>query len=368
MEEQMLYYRILRNLNFTKQFTLLTFLCFGSVQATEQAHVNFLEQEQSQTLSTLPESYFYLGGKIGVNHYQHGCEPWNIACDKNSRMSGIFAGYQLNNNFALEAAYVDLGEAEATYLEGSNKHIYQGSMTGINLSALGSIDLPANFSLFAKAGLFNWHGENKGPFSTIKADDWSPSLGAGITYQVSDSWQARLQYEYFHHLGDDNIGGTNAHSTSIGISYQFGRTRPVIITNTVTNTVTKIVMESAPVELEEVTFSVLFDFDSSKLISTDSLQIIVNRLTKYPQATVLLQGYSDSQGTSNYNLALSKRRTDTITEHLIAQGVQQQQITVEYYGEQYPAVDNITEQHRHLNRRVQVLLPKTIVQPLQEQQ
>lgn len=368
MEEQMFYYRILRNFNFTKQFILLTLLCFGSAHAADQSPVHLLEQDQSQTLSTLPESYFYLGGKVGINHYQHGCESWSIACDKNSTMSGIFAGYQLHNNLALEAAYVDLGKAEATYLEASNKYIYQGSMTGFNLSAVGSVDLSTDLSLFAKAGVFNWHGENKGPFSTIKANDWSPSLGVGITYQVSDSWQARLQYEYFHHLGDNDIGGTNAHATSIGISYQFGRTRPVIITNTVTNTVTKIVMESTPVELEEITFSVLFDFDSNKLIFADSLQMIVNRLTKYPQATVLLRGYSDSQGRSDYNLALSKRRTDRITEHLIAQGVQQQQITVEYYGEQYPAVDNITEQHRHLNRRVQVLLPKTIIQPPQEQQ
>ncbi|GAA0780127.1 OmpA family protein [Shewanella aestuarii] len=366
MEEQMLYYRIVRNLNLTKQLTLLTFLCFGSAQAAEQSH--HLEHDKSQTLSTLPESYFYLGGEIGINYYQHGCESWSISCDKNSTMSGFFAGYQLNNNLALEAAYLDLGKAEATYLEASNKHIYQGSMTGINLSAVGSIDLTADLSLFAKAGLFNWYGENKGPFSTIKADDWSPSLGVGMSYQLSDSWQARLQYEYFHHLGDDNIGGSNAHTTSIGISYQFGRTRPVIITNTVTNTVTKIVMESAPIELEEVTFPVLFDFDSSKLISADSLQMIVNRLTKYPQATVLLRGYSDSQGSSDYNLALSKRRTDSITEYLVTQGVQQQQITVEYYGEQYPAVDNITEQHRHLNRRVQVLLPKTTIQPLKDHQ
>lgn len=206
----------------------------------------------------LPSSYLYLGGQLGINHYQHACEAWSVDCDKNSFAAGLFVGYQFNKNFAFEAAYIDLGEAKATYAEGVNEQLYQGSMQGLNLTAVGSIYLLENLALFGKAGVFNWYGENKGPFSTTKADDWAPAAGAGVSYQLNDSWQARFEYQYFHHLGSNELGGSNAHLTSIGISYQFGRTRPTIVTKTIVKT--------APIELEEVTFPFLFDFDKSELI------------------------------------------------------------------------------------------------------
>ena len=336
-------------------------LSFSSISfATEVLTTKPDTVNENQHLEgALPSAYFYLGGKLGINHYQHGCESWSLDCDKNSVAAGLFAGYQFNETFAFEAAYIDLGAAKATYLDSVNEHIYKGTMKGLNLSAVGSIYLLEDLALFAKAGVFNWYGENKGPFSTSKADDWAPSAGAGLSYQLNDSWQARFEYQYFHHLGNDTIGGTNAHLTSIGISYQFGRTRPTIVTKTV--------MKPAPIKLEEVTFPLLFDFDSSELLLIDSLAVIVQRLTKYPQASVILRGYSDSKGSDAYNLALSQRRTDKIASYLIAKGVQEQQITSEYYGEKNPISDNLTEEHRHLNRHVQILLPSVFINTTQEQ-
>ena len=318
-----------------------------------------IESNDSPAEMKLPSAYFYLGGKLGVNHYQHACESWSLDCDKNSFAAGIFTGYQFNENFALEAAYLDLGDAKASYLENANTHKYTGSMKGLELSALGSIYLADKLAAFAKAGVFNWHGENKGPFNKTKADDWSPTVGAGITYQLNDSWQARFEYQYFNNLGDDTIGGTNAHLTTLGISYQFGRTKPTIVTKTI--------IKFAPIELEEVTFPLLFDFDKSDLMLTDSLSVVINRLTKYRQTQVILRGYSDNKGSTKYNLALSKQRVDSIANYLVAAGVNKDQIISEYLGEQYPVADNTTEEHRHLNRNVKILLPKTLVKAQQEQ-
>ncbi|WP_057829902.1 OmpA family protein [Colwellia sp. TT2012] len=306
-----------------------------------------------------PSAYFYLGGKLGVNHYQHGCESWSLDCDKNSFAAGVFTGYQFNDNFALEAAYIDLGDAKASYLENGNAYQHTGSMKGLELSAIGSLYLTDNITAFTKAGVFNWHGSNRGPFNKTNADDWSITVGAGVTYQLTDAWQARFEYQYFNNLGDDTIGGSNAHLTTLGISYQFGRSR--------TKIVTKTVVKLAPVELEEVTFPLLFDFDKSNLLLTDSLNVVINRLTKYRQTQVLLHGYSDNKGSSAYNLALSKRRVDSIANYLIAAGVNKEQITTDYFGEQYPVADNATEEHRHLNRNVKVLLPKSFVKVMQEQ-
>ncbi len=335
------------------------FFSFNAHAVEDQKTKRNLENTNQQAQAALPSSYFYLGGKLGINHYQHGCEAWSLDCDKNRFAAGVFTGYQFNENFALEAAYIDLGDAKASYLENGNTYQHTGSMKGLELSALGSLFITEKTSAFAKAGVFNWHGSNKGPFNKTNADDWSTTVGAGITYQLNDAWQARFEYQYFNNLGNDTIGGTNAHLTSIGISYQFGRTRP--------NIVTKTVVEFAPIELEEVTFSLLFDFDKSNLLLTDSLNVVINRLTKYRQAQVILHGYSDDKGSSTYNLALSKRRVDSIANYLIAAGVNKAQITTEYFGEQYPVSDNTTEEHRHLNRNVKILLLKTFVKAPQEQ-
>ena len=339
--------------------SIALFFSFNAHAVEDQKTKQNIENTNQQTQAALPTSYFYLGGKLGVNHYQHGCEAWSLDCDKNSFAAGVFTGYQFNDNFAVEAAYIDLGDAKASYLENGNVYQHTGSMEGVELSALGSLFITEKISAFAKAGVFNWHGSNKGPFNKTNADDWSTTVGAGITYQLNDAWQARFEYQYFNNLGNDTIGGTNAHLTSIGISYQFGRTRP--------NIVTKTVVKLAPIELEEVTFSLLFDFDKSNLLLTDSLNVVINRLTKYRQTQVILHGYSDDKGSSAYNLALSKRRVDSIANYLIAAGVNKAQITTEYFGEQYPVSDNTTEEHRHLNRNVKILLPKTFVKAPQEQ-
>ncbi|KGJ97653.1 OmpA family protein [Colwellia psychrerythraea] len=338
---------------------IVLFFSFITHAVEDQEAKPNIENTDQQTQAALPSSYFYLGGKLGINHYQHGCESWSLDCDKNSFAAGVFTGFQFNENFALEAAYIDLGDAKASYLENGNAYQHTGSMKGLELSALGSMYLTEKVTAFAKAGVFNWHGENKGPFNKTTADDWSTTVGAGITYQLNDAWQARFEYQYFNNLGNDTIGGTNAHLTSIGISYQFGRTRPSIVTKTV--------VKFSPVELEEVTFPLLFDFDKSNLLLTDSLNVIINRLTKYRQAQVILRGYSDTKGNSDYNLALSKRRVDSIANYLIAAGVNETQIISEYFGEQYPVSDNTTEEHRHLNRNVKILLPKTFVNAPQEQ-
>ncbi len=343
------------------KFLLPLFLCFSAYSlANEQTDAPASpETTNTPSLGELPDSFFYLGGKIGLNHYQNGCEEWNIDCDKNSFAAGIFTGYQLNQSIAFEAAYLDLGDVKANYSENGNNYQHTGSMKGIELSVLGLLPMTKKIAAFAKLGTFNWHGSNVGPFQKSTADDWAATLGAGITYQLNDAWQARFEYQYFDHLGNDAIGGTNAHFTSLGISYQFGRTRNKEVTNTLVKKVT--------IELEQVTFPILFDFDSSKLLLTDSLQVVINRLTKYRQAQVILRGYSDATGSAEYNLALSKRRVESIADYLISAGVNKEQIVSEYFGKQYPVSDNITEAHRHLNRNVRILLPRTFVQVVEKQ-
>ena len=304
------------------------------------------------------DAFFYLGAKLGVNHYQNGCQPWNVSCDKTDEAGGVYGGYQFNQYFALEAAYLHLGDAVAVYPVNGLNQTYTGTMQGLELSALGLLPITDRFSLFAKGGVYNWHATNDGPHQRIKESGLSPTAGLGLSYQLSISWQARLEYQYFYELGNEEVGGSHGQLTTLGIAYQFGRIKP-------TPVVQNIYM---PVQLETFSFAIIFDFAKSEVLLKNDLQQVVTRLNKHPQATVELTGYADAKGTEAFNLTLSKARVKHVSDYLIEQGVKAEQITEHHLGEAEPVIGNDTDEHRHLNRHVQVLLPAVTIYPTLEAQ
>src|SRR5208282_2597662 len=59
---------------------------------------------------------------------------------------------------------------------------------------------------------------------------------------------------------------------------------------------------------------VLFDFDSARLKpeAAPLLMQAVGLITKYPQANIQIDGYSDSFGRADYNLTLSQQRAEAV--------------------------------------------------------
>ncbi len=311
------------------------------------------------------QSFYYLGGKLGINRYQDVCESWSVDCEHNDLALGFFGGYQLNEYIAFEAAYLKLGDATATYIETGVEQEYVGSMQGFELSALTTLNIFKGFSIFAKAGTFNWYGENTSHHGKLDSYSWAPTAGAGFSYQISKSWQARLEYQYFHELGNSKLGSTNAHLTTLGVSYRFGETKAPRkhkkITPTKQNTAKQVTKQAAPIPavintkiIAAESINILFAFDDSKLLTPNQLSSIINKLKKFPQAKVILTGHTDSTGDSQYNLELSKKRVNTIKEYLIAQGVNVEQIEADSFGEEKPIIDTPTTKHQYKNRRVEV--------------
>jgi len=213
-----------KNIKFTSLFPLLFILSFPSIcfatEANRPEQSEVRENNQADNQSFL--SFYYLGGKIGSNTYQDGCESWSLNCTENDLALGVFGGYQLNQYIAFEAAYLKLGEAKATYLETGVEQTYIGSMQGFEFSALASINLTKNFATFAKAGTFNWFGENNNSEISHTGYSWAPTAGVGLSYQFTKNWQARVEYQYFHELGNTTLGSSSSHLTTLGISYRFG--------------------------------------------------------------------------------------------------------------------------------------------------
>lgn len=89
--------------------------------------------------------------------------------------------------------------------------------------------------------------------------------------------------------------------------------------------------------------------DNSK-ISLDKLIKIFNQ---YPDTNILLEGHTDNVGAADYNLSLSQKRAQAVGNYLEANGIPAARLTIKWYGETEPKVDNDTDAHKAQNRRVE---------------
>jgi outer membrane protein OmpA-like peptidoglycan-associated protein len=87
---------------------------------------------------------------------------------------------------------------------------------------------------------------------------------------------------------------------------------------------------------------VLFATDQARLNpeGTRTVQKLAQVLTQNPQRTVLIEGFTDSTGSSAHNQALSERRADSVQLGLLEQGIARNRIAIHGYGEAHPVAGN----------------------------
>lgn len=103
---------------------------------------------------------------------------------------------------------------------------------------------------------------------------------------------------------------------------------------------------------------VLFETDKAQLKSgaTGNLNTLVMFLNNYPNRTVLIEGYTDSVGSDDYNQGLSSRRAESVQAYLVGQGIDRGRLSASGLGESAPVADNESAMGRQLNRRVEVII------------
>lgn len=109
-------------------------------------------------------------------------------------------------------------------------------------------------------------------------------------------------------------------------------------------------------ELFRLNANVLFDFDKDELQprSYGELEKINRHLNRRPFTRVIIEGHTDSKGSDAYNLDLSRRRAQTVKNHMVkTYGFNADQFTTQGMGEGYPVDTNETDAGRANNRRVE---------------
>lgn len=69
---------------------------------------------------------------------------------------------------------------------------------------------------------------------------------------------------------------------------------------------------------------------------------------------VIVEGYTDDRGASEYNQHLSEQRAEAVKAELVANGVKAESIETIGHGESKPIADNATRDGRSKNRRVEI--------------
>lgn len=147
---------------------------------------------------------FYVGIGLGQSDATEFCSTAGLGggaagCDQKDTALHGFAGYQLNNIFAVELGFRDLGNAQIP-----------GTDVGLrtyDLTAVGTVPI-GNISLFGKLGLFRGQAKGNGGAGGITETHTSLTWGAGLQWDVAKSWALRGEIQHYPNMMGGRFGGS----------------------------------------------------------------------------------------------------------------------------------------------------------------
>ncbi|HEX7026180.1 MAG TPA: OmpA family protein [Gammaproteobacteria bacterium] len=104
--------------------------------------------------------------------------------------------------------------------------------------------------------------------------------------------------------------------------------------------------------------SIVFDVDQAELNPGASLTLdkIAEFLRQYENRNIVIEGFTDSTGPTDYNEQLSQHRAESVRQALVARGIDESRIETRGYGERFPVASNEDPSGRQLNRRVEIVI------------
>lgn len=104
---------------------------------------------------------------------------------------------------------------------------------------------------------------------------------------------------------------------------------------------------------------VYFDFDQSAIKASErsKLAAAYDYLQQNPQHRLLLEGYCDWKGTSEYNLGLGERRAGAAKQYITTLGLSPDRAETSSKGD-LEAIENANESQMAMDRRVELVILK----------
>jgi outer membrane protein OmpA-like peptidoglycan-associated protein len=167
----------------------------------------------------------------------------------------------------------------------------------------------------------------------------------------------------------NNVGKKDSGALGAVIGGVVGGTAGVLIGNKMDKQAQKIEQEIPGAKVERIDDGILVTFDENSGVhfETNLYNItptsatlptkLARILQEYPDTNVLVVGHTDSVGSNTYNMTLSEKRANAVTNYFIQnKGLNSSRFTTSWFGESQPIADNSTATGRAKNRRVNIAI------------
>lgn len=333
-------------------------------------------------------SYWYGGFNIGQGRAKindprvandllgAGFTTTSISDDDHHFGYKLFVGYKVNENFALEGGYFDLGKfgfTATTLPVGTltgNTHV-----RGLNVDAVGMLPFTEDFSGFARFGLdyaqakdtFNGTGLVTVINNNPGKNRFGYKLGIGLQYDVSARIGLRAELERYR--TDPGVGPRgDIDLLSIGMVMRFGGgeasdDKPVAQAAPAPAPVPTPVLVVVPVLAKTQQYCSILDIqfeinqDDIQREEKEKLGVVGNFMSKYPDTTAVIEGHSDNVGQPADNQKLSQARADSVVEYLEGTfHIAASRLSAKGYGDTRPVASNDTQAGQRQNRRIDAVI------------
>jgi outer membrane protein OmpA-like peptidoglycan-associated protein len=167
----------------------------------------------------------------------------------------------------------------------------------------------------------------------------------------------------------NNIGKGGNGEIGAAIGGILGGGAGVLVGNKMDKQAQQIEDEIPGAKVERVDDGIVVTFDENSGVFFDTAKYNINSasqatldklsgvLLEYADTNMLVIGHTDSVGSDQNNMTLSKNRATAVTNYFTARkGMSASRFTTNWYGEQSPTSDNNTAAGRAENRRVNIVI------------
>jgi outer membrane protein OmpA-like peptidoglycan-associated protein len=208
----------------------------------------------------------------------------------------------------------------------------------------------------------NWRIELTAMVQGMGVDNGSWGWGASaiVSYAVTDWFDMDAGYRALNterNQGNLDTPGASKRSLDItaygpvvGVSLRFGSSPPAPPPPTPAPI-------AAPAPVTAQTYLVFFDWDKADL-TPRATQIIAQAAADSKSqnvTTIVVNGYTDTSGTADYNQGLSVRRAKAVAVQLVTDGVPESEITAQGFGDTHLLVATGPGVREPQNRRVEIV-------------